>query len=185
MLIGMVVTKTAYCGMTPEEVKKFWDFKPHAEQGNFAAQLIVGMCYYTGEGVEKDVIQAASWFRKAADQDYPYAQGMIGYCYQHGEGVEKDEAQAVAWYRKAADQGNGLAQLNLGACYAEGLGITKNEIEAYAYWTIAKTKNNKPQENLSILEKKLSLNQIAAGQKRAAELQKEIEAKIAAKKAGR
>ena len=171
--------------MTPEEVKKFENFKPHADKGNFAAQLIIGYCFYTGEGVAKDSVQAAYWIRKAADQEYSYAQGMIGYCYQHGEGVEKDAAQAVTWYRKAADQGNALAQINLGVCYAEGIGITKNEIEAYAYWTIAKNINNKPVENLSILEKKLSVGQITAGQKRAEELQKEIDVKIAAKKAGK
>lgn len=180
-----IIPHLATAGMTPEEVEKFENFKPHAEKGNFAAQLIIGYCYYKGEGVDKNLAQAAVWIRKAADQDYSHAQGMIGYCYQYGEGVEKDPAQAVSWYRKAAEQGNALAQLNLGACLADGIGVKKNEIEAYAYWSIAKISNSKSIENLTILEKKLSVAQITAGQVRTKELQKEIEAKIATKKAGK
>ena len=39
-----------------------------AEQGNADAQLFLGYCYITGEGVTKDDREAVKWWKKSAMQ---------------------------------------------------------------------------------------------------------------------
>ncbi len=65
----------------------------------------MGYCYYSGEGVKKDLTEALKWCRKSAEQGFAEAECSLGYCYQNGEGVKKDLAEAEKWYRKAADHG--------------------------------------------------------------------------------
>jgi TPR repeat protein len=125
------------------------------------------------------------WFRKAADQGYIGSQRMLGMCYANGWGVAKDQAEAVSWYRKAAEQGDTNAQISLGHKYNVGEGVTKDPVEAYAYWNLAGITDEGARRSLARLEKMISADQIATGKKRTNELQKEIEAKIAAKKASK
>jgi TPR repeat protein len=90
--------------------------------------------------------------------------------------VTKDEAEAVKWFRKAAEQGFSFAQINLGHCYANGEGVAKDEVEAYAYWNLAAASNGMARGNIASLERKLSRDEIAAGQRRSKEIQKVIAA---------
>ena len=174
---------SASAGMTPEEVKAFEGYKAKAEKGDAEAQYNLGLCYFYGTGVAKDEVEAVKWFRKAADLGYAKAQSNLGISYYDGTGVAKDEVEAVKWYRKAAEQGDAKGQCNLAACYARGTGVAKYPVEAYAYWNLAGITVEVARNNLAILEKEMSPDQIAAGKKRTKELQKEIDARIAAKKA--
>jgi len=146
----------------------------------------------------RDILQAISWYQKAAAQYHAHAQHSLGTCYHDGKGVSKDLEQAVLWYQKAAEQGLSAAQYDLALCYANGEGVTKDVIEAYAYLNLRTTLKYywmyrakltdleldfTPKQMLKDLELNLTPEQIVAGQKRAAILQQEIEAKIAAKKA--
>ncbi len=67
-----------------------------------------------------------------------------------------------------------------GLSFAKGEGVTQDVIEAYAYWSLAGITDEVARKNLTILEKRISADQIAAGQKRAKVMQKELEAKKAA-----
>ena len=58
----------------------------------------LGLCYYEGDGVAKDYVEAVKWFRKAAERGHASAQRNLGVCYKNGEGVEKDYAEAYAWW---------------------------------------------------------------------------------------
>ena len=169
----------------PAQVTMFRSFKARAEKGDAVAQFSLGNCYENGNGVAKNLDEAANWWRKAADQGHPNAQFKTGLCYESGIGVPRDFVQAVSWYRKAAEQGHAGAQFNLGGRYYNGEGVTKDEIEAYAYWNLIRITDEDARRNLAVLEKQMSAGQIAAGQKRSKELQKEIDAKSAAKKAGK
>ena len=174
----------ALAGMTPEEVKVFEGYKAKAETGDRVAQFNLGNCYTDGEGVARDFVQAVSWYRKAAEQGYAEAQVQLGYCYARYQGVTKDEVEAVAWYRKSAEQGLANAQYILANGYYNGEGVAKDEIEAYAYYNLARMTHKDARKNLAILEKKISRDEIASGQQRTKQLQKEIEAKRAGKLAG-
>lgn len=57
--------------------------------------------------------EAASWYRKAAEQGLDVAQNNLAWMYELGLGVERDKDEAVLWYRKAAAQGFALARENL------------------------------------------------------------------------
>ncbi|MEW6560686.1 MAG: tetratricopeptide repeat protein, partial [Pseudomonadota bacterium] len=95
-----------------------------AKLGNAHAQDVLGNCYEGGwGGLSQDLAQAASWFRKAADQGDADAQYNLGVMYANGQGVPQDYAQAASWFRKAADQGYAAAQNNLGIMYANGQGV--------------------------------------------------------------
>ena len=111
------------------------------------------------------------------------AQTELGSFYAIGKGVGKDLIEAVKWYRKAADQGYYLAQTMLGVCYTHGKGVAKDEVEAYALYSLAGIKAEAARKNFAILDMGMSPDARIRGQQRAKELKKEIEAKIAAKKA--
>lgn len=44
------------------------ELKAKAEQGLAEAQNKLGDCYYNGEGLAQDYIEAVKWYRKAAEQ---------------------------------------------------------------------------------------------------------------------
>ena len=88
---------------------------------------------YTKEEKMADDLEAAKWYRKAAEKNNPEATLSVGVCYDLGKGVEKNLQEAVKWYRKAADLGNGAAMWNLGRCYEKGEGVEKS-IDQAVYW---------------------------------------------------
>ena len=108
----------------------FNDIAKDAEQGDSDAQFNLGICYFNGEGVEKDLEQAVNWFRKAAQQGSPEAQFNLAVCYNKGRGVAKDSKQAIAWFQKAAELGNANAQYALAFFYGRGILVEKDsEVE--------------------------------------------------------
>ena len=63
-----------------------------AEQGQVEAQFKLGLLYFNGEGVPKDFVRAAEWFRKAAGQGHTEANGYIA----KTEAAEKEAAERKA-----------------------------------------------------------------------------------------
>ncbi len=81
------------------------EVKAKAKAGDAESQVQLGLRYDQGEGgVAKDLVEAAKWFRKSAEQNYAKAQYNLGVCYDNGQAVAKDQAEAAKWYRKAAEQ---------------------------------------------------------------------------------
>ncbi len=74
------------------------------------AQYNLGVCYEFGRGVGQNYIEAAKWYRKAAEQENANAQFNLGVCYYNGHGVQLSYTEAAKWYRKAAEQGDEDAQ---------------------------------------------------------------------------
>jgi TPR repeat protein len=157
-------------------------YRKAADQGHPHAQFTLGVCYVNGKGVTSDQVEAVNWWRKSAVLGYADAQFDLGLRYENGPGVEKDRVLAAQWYQKAADQGHPDAQLYLGHCYVRGEGVEKDEIEAYAYYNLAGIHSAYALHHFTILEKKMSREEIITGQKRTRELRKEIEDKMAANK---
>lgn len=77
-----------------------------AAQGDAEAQFRLGMLYEFGRGVPRDFVQAAKWYRKAADQGNAKALIRFGQMYAHGQAVPRDSVQAAKWHEKAAAQGD-------------------------------------------------------------------------------
>ncbi len=145
---------------TPEE--KFIQLKKDAEAGDAKSQNGLGVMYYTGEAISKDLsgkilnndpATAAAWFHRSAAQGYADAQFNLGLMYANGEGVEKDSAKAVELFRKAADQGNVDAQNNLGVMYYAGEGVPRDEAKARTWFEKAAAQGNADaQANLEAME---------------------------------
>ncbi len=83
-----------------------------AEGGDAEAANNVGEIYEQGVRGEPDFVQAAIWYRKAADRGSRRAQRNLAHCYESGSGVAADPVQAIVWYRKAAGLA-GAADLDL------------------------------------------------------------------------
>ncbi len=101
-------------------------FEPNAHQGNRDAQYAMGVAYYEGNGVNRDLDEALTWFRKAADSGHPTAMFNLGVAHWQGRGVEKSFAKAVDWWERAAELSDIPSQYNLGLAYYRGTGAEKD-----------------------------------------------------------
>jgi Sel1 repeat len=81
-----------------------------AKAGDAKAQYKLGYDYFLGRGVPLDYVQAAIWWRKAADQGFPEAQNNLGVLYNSGKGVPQSFAEAYFWQNLAASRARGLLQ---------------------------------------------------------------------------
>lgn len=106
------------------------ELRTKANQGDPASQYSLGAAYDSGQGVQKNLTEAAAWYKKAAEQGHAEAQNSLGSMYQNGQGVSQDYAEARRWYQKAADQGNGDAYNNLAFLYDDGLGVKQDKEKA-------------------------------------------------------
>lgn len=108
-----------------------------AESGDAAAQCQMARRCFRGDGVPKDEVAGAEWFRKAAEQGYAEGQCRWGDCLREGRGVGKDEAAGVEWYRKAAEQEHAGAQYRLGECLRQGQGVGQDATTAERWYLAA------------------------------------------------
>ncbi len=83
-------------------------FKELAEKGYPAAQGILGMKYYLGDGVRKSTAKGISWLKKAAEQGQVEAQKQLGEIYS-----EIDEAESQKWFRLAGAAGDPWAKTRI------------------------------------------------------------------------
>src|SRR6266516_4846113 len=143
------------------------EIRAGADKGDAKAQYELGRAFFSGTlGVSKDEAEAVKWFRKAAEQNVADAQYNLGVCYANGQGVTEDDAEAVKWFRKAAEQNLADAQYNLGVCYDSGEGVAKDQVEAYKWWLLAAGQgNDDAKHNMTIVENKMTREQIAEGQR--------------------
>ena len=80
-------------------------WEPLANQGNRDAQFAMGVLYYEGHGVNKNLDEALAWFRKAADSEHPTAMFNLGWPTGR-DGLSQSFAQAVDWWEQAAESGD-------------------------------------------------------------------------------
>lgn len=104
-----------------------------AEGGDAVAQNRLGTWFEHGTYAKPDLVQAAHWYRLAADQGNAWAQNNLGVLYFRGVGVPHDQKLAAEWYAKAAEQGHGWAQANLAWAYQHGVNGPV-DTEKAVYW---------------------------------------------------
>src|SRR2546425_640274 len=90
------------------------DIRAEAEKGDAQSLFELGTSFSFGNlGVAKDEVEAAKWYRKAAEQNDASAQYDLGLCYDNGNGVVKDEIEGYKWFLLAAAQGHENAKKNM------------------------------------------------------------------------
>lgn len=110
---------------TPTELKAMHveRLRSKAQAGSAEAEFELATRYFNGlRGAETNLSEAATWYRKAAEQGLAAAQSGLGRCYFHGYGVESNAAEAVNWFRKAADQGTQMLKPTLASVTPAALG---------------------------------------------------------------
>ncbi len=100
-----------------------------AQKGNSAAQFVLGVLYYQGNGVMADTVKAQKWMRKAAEQNYAQAQYNLGIMMANGQGGPADLVTAYAWLKVSADNGYAPAADSLKQLGAELSSSEKKEAE--------------------------------------------------------
>jgi TPR repeat protein len=97
-----------------------------AEAGHPTATYEMGYLYENGEGVTKNLGQAAQWYVKGAAMGDPASEAALGLFYEEGIQVPDDWVTAAQWYQKSAAQNNVSGQANLGRAYQYGVGVPLN-----------------------------------------------------------
>jgi S1-C subfamily serine protease len=87
-------------------IKEFNETKALAERGDAEEQFLLGYYYDRGINVEKDVVEATKWYRRAAEQGLKEAQVQFGLKCSNGVGTPKDLVEAYKWWNLAAAQGD-------------------------------------------------------------------------------
>lgn len=140
-----------------------------AEQKHPKAQTALALCHARGAGVKRNQVEAVKWLQAAISQNYAEAEYLLGLLYTAGDGVVKSMPNAIALFRKAAEQNLPQAQSLLGMMYYNGEGVTKNYIEAYTWLLLSAGQGDQDgKQYVSVVERKMTPEQIAEGQKRAA-----------------
>ena len=117
-------------------------YRAAAERGEAWAQYNLGVTYSNGDRLPKDNVQAAFWFKKAAEQGDTGSRLFLADILSggRGQGVEPDYVEAVRLYRLVADEEHvysAIAEYRLGEIYAEAKGVPhvpQDRQEAIRYW---------------------------------------------------
>ena len=105
----------------------------------------------------------------AAEQGSPLAQTMLGILHAEGMGVPQNDTEAVKLFRMAAEQDHADAQFHLGGMYGLGRGVAVDYVEAYMWVSLAAAHGVDTEPRTAALAKRMSLEQVAAAKRRAAE----------------
>jgi TPR repeat protein len=97
------------------------NFKLAADAGSQRAINNLGMLYYRGVGVDRNMATAIDFFEKAAAAGNGSAANNLGFIFQNGEGVRADARAAIRWYTMAIQLGNKASLGNLQKLLASGV----------------------------------------------------------------
>ena len=116
---------------------------PSAEAGDAQAQFDLARMYETGDGVNKDLQKAVTWYLKAAQQGLSEARFYLGWMYANGIGVRQNYFTAAKYYRMAATFDNHTeAQFRMGELHFNGRGTEHDYGKAIQYYTLAASKGH-------------------------------------------
>ena len=81
---------------------------------SLTARFNLGMAYYNGDGVTKNIFKASQWLRLAVKQNFSEAQYSLGLLLiEGGEGIKKNTVEGLKHIKDAADQDHQLAKAYL------------------------------------------------------------------------
>lgn len=126
------------CGFSKNQTEAMHYFGLAAQQGSTYAMAYLARGYQFGlSGLNKDLKEAAIWWRKAADAGDPGAADILGAFYEEGDGVPQSFSEALKWYRLSAEAGDGQAQQSLGEMYVKGIGVQRDRVQAHMWLNLA------------------------------------------------
>jgi len=90
----------------PTQVALAQQWRAQAEHGNAVGQYELGICYWSGGGVQRDITEAVKWLKRSAEQNFTPAQVQLANMYEYGKGVPVNKAEALRYYALAAAHGD-------------------------------------------------------------------------------
>ncbi|PKK94694.1 MAG: hypothetical protein CVV60_05155, partial [Tenericutes bacterium HGW-Tenericutes-5] len=87
----------------------------------------IGDQYFYGQGIDKNIEVAFTYYKRAADQNNPVGLANVGKYFL----AKLNENQAFSYYEKSALMGYPLAFVKLSDMYLNGIGVKKNKKKAF------------------------------------------------------
>lgn len=109
------------------------ELEEKAAAGDADSLFTLGVMYYFGYNVPKDLDKSLQFYNEAADKNHAAAQYNLGMMYLSGEGVKSDPEKAAGYLQRAAESGVVLSQINLGLLYLEGRGVKRDPRQAVVW----------------------------------------------------
>jgi len=120
-----------------------WETSPAFERlllragqlGSVNAQRSLGVAYATGDWIgPRNLVEAARWYRMAAEKGHAASQYDLGFMILLGEGEPKSIDEGLKWLKRAGEQGEPSAVRLLVDCFENGFcDVPSNSAEA-AVW---------------------------------------------------
>lgn len=102
-----------------------------AESGDEASMAHMGRAYRDGKGVEKDLIKAADWMRKAVDKNPTWKNELFDILWTIG--TPESHKEMISISMEYVESGDGAIMARLGRAYRDGKGVEK-DLDKAAEW---------------------------------------------------
>ncbi|MBX9686431.1 MAG: matrixin family metalloprotease [Candidatus Obscuribacterales bacterium] len=124
------------CGTaSPQRLKEIFELtKRAAAMGSNRAILMLGWMYHDGNGVRRDLRQAAKYFHRAAELGYAPALLALAGAYERGDGEEQNIALAEKYYKMALKMDLARAPLAYGNFLSYQFGDADSLARAAAFY---------------------------------------------------
>jgi len=97
------------------------------------AHTYLGLMFYKGDGVGKNIDTAMFYYNKAAVHDDAFAEYCIGAAYYNKSWSQYSPEQGIRWFKKSALKGYDKSCSALYKIYKDGMGVEINDHDA-RYW---------------------------------------------------
>ena len=112
-----------------KEAFKYYEMA--AKQGDNVAINNLGSLYYSGIGVEQNILKATQMFAKASELGNSEAMVNLAFIDISSTGRSYNPQEAIDLFKKAVKLNNPTASFMLGYAYYKGFIVEKNNIEAF------------------------------------------------------
>lgn len=130
-------------GTSQNKPKAFQIFSYCAEKlGSTAAMVAVGDIYANGDGVARDLVTAAKWYKKASDGNDVNGMIALAEALLKGEGLPKNPQMANSLLLKCAQMNNSDCMTYYGTNLVGGIGVVKNVKQGNEWLEKAANLNN-------------------------------------------
>ena len=100
-MIKIILTLAIFLNISASANQKY---KQECKNGKMLSCVELGIQYYTGEGVKKDIKKAQKLFKKACKKRISRGCGYLGYVFlRGGDGVEIDKRKAMLAFSRGCD----------------------------------------------------------------------------------
>ncbi|OJW50839.1 MAG: hypothetical protein BGO67_09985 [Alphaproteobacteria bacterium 41-28] len=117
-------------------------FEEGRNKGNATSIRNLGLCYFEGKGVEKDLSKARELFEEAAEKGHKSGEMFyaLGRLYNYGQGgAQQSYYKANEYFKEGINRGYFASYVDLGLNYFYGYGVPQDYKKALKYLEKAKT----------------------------------------------